>query len=789
MVYCGDNRVSFVHSKIDTLVATPDTLARVDINFHETFREAEPLGMGLNPHHYNYYYAHCPEGVTLTPTYNRVVYPQLYENTDLHIKGNNAWMKFEFVIHPGGDPEDILMTFEGADNVEVIQSLGLLIVTSSIGTYIFPKPTALKIDTVSGAVELGWQPDWDLSVEGDTVRFTNIGSYNPAEVLVFTLGEEPFSPVVSGDDNLEHSTYVGGSSWDEFNDVCSDEDGKVYVAGFSSSVDFPAEDGIYTEIQAVAGRRDVVVLKINDDMTLIWSTYYGGSSNDYASALGVDGFGNVFFAGYTTSTDFPTEFPSGAYRDETNLPALPTASPGDAFIVKLNSEGSSKLWATYYGTDINPSASIDEAYDLAIDADNSVYVVGTRAPGTQLRTLGGADNYTTGSGIIMKFFNSGQPDWATAFGSEYGTTVRSVSVDADGNQYYTGVTESGLQTENAEQGSLGGESDAFVSKFNSANSNVWTTYHGGNQIDIGHGIATDINGDVYVIGNTRSDSGFPLSDPPTLPNYYEGAYQGGASDFTVGDLFVSKYSSDGSLLISTYYGGTGGDEARNICADGSGRLYVTGITHSSDFPLITNPTGYYEQGFIGSTNVSDAFILVMDNNLTRLWTTFFGGGPIPGSTSGIDNGYGVSVYDGSKLYLVGTTSSSSSFPLVDFTNGNVDGVYNPILPGFPSGFLSRFDVSSLPLSVDEVNFDMDTEFSLYPNPASSMVRIGWESKDETVVILSVVDINGRVLEKARMSSHKGYNSGEIDINKYASGLYTVVLTCSQRVLKKKFIKM
>jgi hypothetical protein len=305
MLYCADNRLSFVHSKIDTVAATPDTLARVDINFHETFREAEPLGMGLNSHHYNYYYAHCPDGVTLTPSYNRVVYPQLYENTDLHIKGNNAWMKFEFVIHPGGDPEDILMTFEGADNVELIEQLGLLIVTSSIGTYVFPKPTAWKSDTIGDVVELGWQPDWDLSVTGDTVRFTNIGSYDPEEVLVLRLGEEPFAAAAGGEDNLEHSTYVGGSSWDEFSDVCSDSDGRVYVTGLSSSSDFPTGGGVYTEIQAEVGRKDAVLMKINDDMTSSWSTYYGGTSDDYANTVGVDGFGNVFFAGKSSSTDFP----------------------------------------------------------------------------------------------------------------------------------------------------------------------------------------------------------------------------------------------------------------------------------------------------------------------------------------------------------------------------------------------------------------------------------------------------------------------------------------------------
>ena len=193
MLYCSDTIISFVHAKIDTVAATPDTLARVDINFLETVRQADPLGMGLNTHYYNYYHPHCPDGVTLTPSYNRVVYPQLYENTDLHIKGNNSWMKFEFVVHPGGDPEDVVMTFEGAENITLIEELGLLVVSSSIGTYVFPRPAAWKIDTVGTAVELGWLPDWDLSVTDDTVRFTNIGEYDEEEVLVLRLGEEPFA--------------------------------------------------------------------------------------------------------------------------------------------------------------------------------------------------------------------------------------------------------------------------------------------------------------------------------------------------------------------------------------------------------------------------------------------------------------------------------------------------------------------------------------------------------------------------------------------------------------------
>jgi hypothetical protein len=309
MVYCGDNRISFVHSKIDTLAATPDTLARVDINFHETFREAEPLGMGLNSHYYNYYYAHCPDGDTIVPSYERVVYPELYENTDLHIKGNNNWMKFEFVIHPGGDPEDIVMTFEGADNVEVIQQLGLLVVTSSLGTYIFPEPKAFSIDTVGTVVELGWLPDWDLSVSGDTVRFTNIGAYDPMETLVLRLGEDLNSAPAAADDNLEWSTHFG--HFNEATKVVTDDDNNVIVVGTVQSSSFPVLNGLQTSLLGV---RDAFIAKFDYAAAQVFATFYGGTSFESAETVTVTDGATIIVGGSTSSVNFPLTMAGNLYR-------------------------------------------------------------------------------------------------------------------------------------------------------------------------------------------------------------------------------------------------------------------------------------------------------------------------------------------------------------------------------------------------------------------------------------------------------------------------------------------
>jgi len=305
--------------------------------------------------------------------------------------------------------------------------------------------------------------------------------------------------------------------------------GNAYVTGYTSSTDFPTASPLQP---ANGGGTDAFVAKLNaSGSALLYSTYLGGNSGDFASGIAVDGSGNAYVTGWTSSTNFPTASPL--------QPAL--AGGSDAFVAKLNAAGSALLYSTYLG----------------------------------------------GSGSEAEFLSS---------------TGR-IAVDGSGNAYVTGVTSSrDFPTVNPLQPALAGFLDTFVAKLNAAGSALlYSTYLGGSVRggsgifgDYSFGIAVDGSGNAYVIGMTESLD-FPTVSP-LQPNYGGGTF----------DAFVSKLNAAGSaLLYSTYLGGSSFDGGGGgIAVDGSGNAYVFGNTDSVNFPGVPLPGsgfGTFVAKIIGDT--------------------------------------------------------------------------------------------------------------------------------------------------------------------------------------------
>lgn len=623
MLYGLDNRLAFVHARIDTIASTPDTLARVDIRFHETHREASPLGMGQNPHHYNYYLAHCPQGVTMTPSYNRVVYPELYENTDLHVSGNNAWMKFEFVIHPGGDPEDILMTFEGADNVQLIEQTGsVVVVGSSLGTYVFPRPKALKIVPLGNVVELDWQPQWDLGITGDTLRFINIGSYDPEEVLVFRLGEEPVELAAGGGDNLEWSTYLGGAHDDYVYDVVTVDNGSVYALGATRSFNFPANPATSASVAQpnFGGDRDAFVTRFDSQAALMWSTYYGGSSPEFADDIalgGIDAADQDFFSftGITWCEDFPTQ-PFGSYYYQEHL-----GGERDAFIVLLKPDGQ-RAWATYFGGN-----TMEMAYAIKKNGDGDFYLCGSVA---------GAEYEPNPSGphipVIMSNNYCGTP-----------TNNGFPLCDSGGDSFFDDTPNGFTHYQGY---------DAYVARFNE-NGLQWSTLFGGNAKTTAWDLVINPNDNsVVVTGYTSSttvgnndqnapcdpaaNNGFPLCK--SASEYLQQTSP--LTSTSSMSAYIAQFNEDNELVWSTFFGGADRCYGNGIAFNSSGDLYLVGaaeVYSSSDlpdnfcapptnggFPLCNPGNGaYYRDN--DNNAFHDVFISRFSQSKQLLWSTYYGG--------------------------------------------------------------------------------------------------------------------------------------------------------------------
>jgi hypothetical protein len=232
--------------------------------------------------------------------------------------------------------------------------------------------------------------------------------------------------------------------------------------------------------------------------------------------------------------------------------------------------------------------------------------------------------------------------YSTYLGGENSDYGHGIAVDGSGNAYVTGSTgSSNFPTLDPYQ-THQGNGDAFVTKFSSSgNSLIYSTYLGGVDGDLGDDIAVDGSGNVYLTGLTCS-ANFPTLNP----------FQ---TDQGNQDAFVAKIGAAGnSLIYSTYLGGADWDEGIALKIDGSGNVYVTGITWSSDFPTV-NPI----QTDQGGQDLFVTKISATGNSL--IYSTYLGGGGSDGSSMGAIQFNILAVDDSGSAYVTGQTSSSD-FP-------------------------------------------------------------------------------------------------------------------------------
>src|SRR5262249_25071367 len=273
--------------------------------------------------------------------------------------------------------------------------------------------------------------------------------------------------------------------------------------------------------------------------------------------------GTTYVTGYTSSTDFFT----------TNLsPTAPAGGNLDAFLMKVDPTGSTVLSAVYYG-----GSSDDEGHRIALDASGNIYITGytmsTDFPivnGFQARLGGRKDAY------LIKIDNAAsQILFSTYVGGSLDETPYGLSIDGAGNIVIAGETlSSDLPVVRAIRSKFGGGlADGFVSKITPAGSVVYTTYLGGRGNDRAYDVTTDAAGNAYVVGFTSSN------DFPSVSALYS-TFRGGSED-----AFLTKLSADGSkYLFSTFYGGTGTEEAVRVALDSAGNVVVAGLTSSVDIP-------------------------------------------------------------------------------------------------------------------------------------------------------------------------------------------------------------
>ncbi|MEN3044830.1 MAG: SBBP repeat-containing protein [Candidatus Hydrothermales bacterium] len=647
--------------------------ARIDVELVGADIKGENMEFfDVLPGYSNYYLPPCPEGILGVMSYEKVKIKNIYPGVDWLWKYEDKKLHHEFEIKKGADISKIRIRVKGAE-VNISKNRKKLIFSTPIGIIEDGDIKSYGKESLQ-EVEVFYKKDSKNEISFEVKNF------NKKEDLII---DPPLS--------LLWGTYYGGNSFDYGYSVKIDGSGNVFVTGHTLSTDFPTFDpgtgGYYDNTHN--GQTDVFILKFNNLGIRQWATYYGGNNYDESFSLAVDVSGNIFITGRTQSTDFPTYNPPGPdYYDGTHN------GLNDVFILKFNNQGV-RLWATFYGGN-----SHDEGFSITVDGSNNIFLTGstfstdfpTDNPG------GGAYYQGTNSGywdaFILKFSNQEVRLWATYYGGSAYDHGISITVDGSGNIFITGTTQStnfptyfpGGGT--YFQGVNYGDYDGFILKFNNQGVRLWATYYGGNAFDTGESITIDGSGNVYVGGTTLSFN-FPTYNPGGGA-YYQ-SYNAGDRD-----VFILKFNNLGARKWATYYGGGGDDRGESITVDGSGKVYLTGYTRSTNFPIYNPGGGAYFQA--ANAGYYDAFFLRFSNTGVRAWATYYGGS---------DDDYGQSITtDGSNNIFVTGFTGSSNFPTYNPGGG---AYYQGTYAGIIDAYILKFERGA-PLG----EYDTNPKFKLSP---------------------------------------------------------------------------
>ena len=522
------------------------------------------------------------------PVWGGVRYKDLYPGIDLEITGENSRMVQRLITHPGADLSTVRLRVEGADSLRVDGDR--LRLTTAAGDFTLPLLQAVEIDG-SPLPVLGEAPG---------VRANEITApFSIAPPL------PDASPQLAGTSDLLYATFLGGSSIDRGYGIAVDGSGATYVTGETISSDFPTTPGAFDV--SLSGESDCFAAKLDaTGSSLAYATFLGSSSSGYGQDLcygiAVDSNGAVYLTGEAAAADFPTT--PEAFDTTYN------GGDSDAFVVKLNANGTALGYATFLG-----GSSTDYGSGITVDEDGAAYVTGSvsltfpdfpTTPGAFDTTYnGGGDVFaaklnTMGSALIYSTFLGGND-------RDYGLGI---VVDGNGAAYVTGATGSPdfPTTPDANDTSCGTDgncnddgstrySDAFIAKLNAnASTLVYSSFLGGGRYDVGEGIATDGSGAAYVTGGTGS------SDFPTTPGAFDTTCRVCPNGNV--DAFVVKLNAAGSALAyATFLGGsTGGAVGVGIAVEGTEEAYIIGRTTSADFPTTAG-------AFDTTLNSQEAFVV------------------------------------------------------------------------------------------------------------------------------------------------------------------------------------
>ena len=571
---------------------------------------------------YNFYKGNDPsKWAAGALAYQKITYYSLYDRIDLVVESTLFGFKYSFIVHPGGNPDDIKLRFEGASDI-TLDEVGGLRVTTTLSTIAEEKPVSFQ-----NGFETEIKTEFDLDI--NTVGFI-LEEYDPSQTLTIDPSVIFSALSLSVSDNWgftatydeDGNGYSGGTVYD----------GGGYIATIGS-YQRVFKGGPLLDDQA----RDCGIFKLSaDGKRLIYATYYGGSGNEQPHSLVVNSNDELIAFGTTTSNNLPT----------VNSAQRSYGGKHDIFLAKFNRTGSKLLASTYLGDDEEDGLNGEyrnytnrqfrninrlvynygDIYrgEVLVDSMDNVYIASTSSSNRFPTTTGAySESFRGGAqdAIVVKL----SPDldslkWSTFLGGNNIDAAYSLDFDKDGNVYVTGGTKSsnfpraGSPYDNSHNG---GMCDAYVTLISADGSKLLaSTFIGTDEYDQGFFIKVGPDNSPYVLGQTES-SNFPKKGVTNSDN------QG---------LFVTKFKKDLSdIKVSRKFGaGTIVNiSPAAFSVDQCGRVYFSGWGGLTDGDNTTGNTSGLRTTVDAekrSTDGRDFYIAVYTADLeTPIYATFWGG--------------------------------------------------------------------------------------------------------------------------------------------------------------------
>lgn len=665
----------------------------------------------LNPGHVNYIRGTDErQWLRNIPTYGRVSYSSVLPGVDLHFYGNQQQLEYDFVFAPYAAPGSLRLKVEGAEKVSLAEDGSLMV---RVGGHDFRWGAPSSYQVVDG-VRRRVKSSYILRASNEFAF--EVGVYDGTRPLVI-------DPV------LGYSTYLGGHGQDTVSDIALDSQGHAFVTGQAGSVSFPTTPGSYrptspngdegfvsklsidgsrllystflqaAEPQGIAvdsagnayltgwvsrdfpfptknayrstpdGGTDAFLMKLNSSGSdLVYSTYFGGSGDDSGTKIAV--FDSTpYILGSTWSSNLPLQS------------AMQTSSSGlpDAFVTRFSADGQSLTFSTYLG-----GSEAEFPADIAVDADGTAYVTGETNsvdfPSTE--HIGSVD--ADGMAFVTKISSSDNREYSTTINGTAGAQShwfdpKGIAVDGSGIAYLAGnggpgfPTTTGALNTTTQCSAADGCAIRVVKLKAAGDSLIYSAAFGGSTQDLASDISVDSAGHAFVTGWTSSNN-FPRVG--ALQSQLNRGTSPGCRDpdgsiLLCNDAFVSELNIAGSaLLFSTYLGGSDRDWGGALIW-WNGRLFVTGSTHSADFPSTANALQPTLSGSV------DAWITRIDLGASSCAPQSTPGVKICSPTNGSTVPAGKvriqavttssSPVTSTKFYIDGTAKFSTSSASVDFS--------------------------------------------------------------------------------------------------------------------------